>query len=131
MANWFEAPNDPSSNVPSTGGDREARAPRRSQLLLRVMLAGIVLLAGLAVAAPVTRVAEPGADAQCSAPASGHPEIGLLLPPGHPPIDGARARGRVVSALPPGHPPIDGSDRRLAPARPLNPVFEAPTTVDL
>lgn len=112
----------------STGG-RPALAPR-------LLLAAAVLMAGLAVAAPGGRGEEPVAAAACAAPFSdgtGAGAVGVLvLPPGHPPIPGIRPEGGAAIRLPPGHPPIDERHRGLpVPARPSNPVFQPPGTVDL
>jgi hypothetical protein len=114
----------------------EARIPsseqeRRERLLtvLRLALVGLVLAAGLAVAAPGARVAEQVALAACSAPPVGQSVI--VLPPGHPPIADLELQGRAVTGLPPGHPPVGGLGARPIPARPLAPIFLPPETVDL
>jgi hypothetical protein len=108
----------------------------RPGLALRLLLAAVVLVAGLAVASPRGPGEEQGAAVACAVPASDRPgpEVAgvIELPPGHPPIPGMRAQGPAAVRLPPGHPPVDGRQRRLpVPTRPSSPVFQAPATVDL
>ena len=143
---------DPSerSDVTATGGEpaeggtggagpRAALDAARSggRLLRGLLLATFVLLAGLAIAAPTTRSPGEPADRACPVSAAGPAAPGslgvIVLPPGHPPIPGMLPQGgSPVMTLPPGHPPIDGRFQGLeSPARPANPVFQPPATVDL
>jgi hypothetical protein len=115
-------------------GRSDASSTAPPGFVLRVLLVAAVLLAGLAVAAPGGRGEAPVDAAACAAPAgdwTGAAGV-IVLPPGHPPIPGQRARGPAAVQLPPGHPPID--ERHLGlpvPARPASPAFQAPATVDL
>ncbi len=102
--------------------------------VLRWGLLGLMLVTGLALAAPRHLVVEVPRASNCSAPdqaGSGGAPLGLL-PPGHPPIGDTYAQGRATTALPPGHPPVEGYIAgRGRPARPLFPTFTAPTSIDL
>lgn len=111
---------------PPADGARNAKAVRA----LRIVLAGLVLLAGLAVAAPARRAVSPADEPACTAGGAAPDAAVIVLPPGHPPIPGAGAHGRILMRLPPGHPPIDERAGRI-PAAPLEPVFQPPATVDL
>lgn len=117
-------------------GQQDRPAERRGPVpeWLRWSVLGTLFLAGFALAAPRAAPVAPAVVAACpAAPAldSAGPE-GLVLPPGHPPIDGAWSRGRALPGLPPGHPPVGrvhGLPGAMGP--PPLPVFAAPGSVDL
>jgi hypothetical protein len=107
---------------------------------MSVALAGLLLAAGLALAAP--REPVRAALGQKALPQACRPPalVGgvMVLPPGHPVIGTVPVPApalQLAPGLPPGHPPIAG--RALRPgqaARPLAPplpLFTGPDTVDL
>jgi len=113
--------------TPNQEGDLDVRTPRPSpwRLLAVPALAGLFAF-GVALALPSPPSAPPGllAGQACSG-------TEVVLPPGHPPIDGLTAMPFGSGArLPPGHPPIGAPGaRRAAPA--LLPTFQQPEIIDI
>jgi hypothetical protein len=96
--------------------------------LLRLALLAALVAAAAAAAAPHPQVPQEVVQLEPSACVSADPR----LPPGHPPVGGARGWPEgAARALPPGHPPIGPGMDLSRPAPPLDLSFDAPAVIDI